>query len=168
MNHPDTLLRRIRLLTWIVIAGLFVGGATAIPLQSELNGVVRLLGADQPGAGSISQWLVRVRDALNATYSRYPFIAYGTDWLAFGHFVIALFFFSALKEPVKNIGLFTVGLTTCVLLVPYALLMGELRGIPLGWRLIDCSFGIFGLIPLWFCQHYCKQIKRFGESNRRI
>ena len=32
----------------------------------------------------------KVRDALNDTYSRYPFIAYGTDWLAFGHFVIAL------------------------------------------------------------------------------
>src|SRR5438874_13677931 len=97
MNSAELLRRRIQWLTWIVIAGLFFGGATAIPLQTELNWVVRVVGADQPAAGGISQWLVRVRDALNDIYARYPFMAYGTDWLAFGHFMIALAFTWALR-----------------------------------------------------------------------
>jgi hypothetical protein len=32
-----------------------------------------------------------------------------------------------------------------------ALIAGPVRGIPFYWRMIDCSFGIFGTIPLWLC-----------------
>jgi hypothetical protein len=38
------------------------------------------------------------------------------------------------------------------------LYMGAVRGIPIGWRLIDCSFGILGIIPLWLCHREIKQI----------
>ncbi|MFT4549286.1 MAG: hypothetical protein ACI9MB_003260 [Verrucomicrobiales bacterium] len=31
-----------------------------------------------------------------------------------------------------------------------ALICGEIRGIPFGWRLIDCSFGILCLLPLGY------------------
>jgi len=27
-----------------------------------------------------------------------------------------------------------------------------LRGIPPYWQLIDCSFGVFGIIPLWLAR----------------
>ena len=37
-------------------------------------------------------------------------------------------------------------------MIPYALIMGGVRGIPLWWRLIDCSFGVLGAVPLWLCQ----------------
>jgi hypothetical protein len=165
MNSAEVLRRRIQWLTWIVIAGLFLGGATAIPLQTELNWVVRLVGADQPGVGGISQWLVRVRDALNDIYARYPFMAYGTDWLAFGHFMIALAFSWALKDPVRYSGLFSFGMLACAALIPFALIMGQIRQIPFGWRLIDCSFGIVGFVPLWLARHYSRQLEKLISST---
>ncbi len=44
----------------------------------------------------------------------------------------------------------------CLAILPLALIAGPLRGIPLWWQLIDISFGVFGLIPLWIVR---KQIK---------
>ena len=53
-----------------------------------------------------------------------------------------------------------VGVTLVLLVVPFALIMGGIRGIPFGWRLIDCSFGIFGITPLWFCRKYIRELAR--------
>ncbi len=162
MSRPreHTLLRRIRLLTLILITGLVVSGATAIPLEWELDLLARWLGADG-GANTpsgLAQWIVKVRDGLHETNVKYPFMAYGTDWLAFGHFVIAIAFLGAWREPVRNRWLFTFGLIACALIVPYAFVFGALRGIPLGWRLIDCSFGLTGLIPLLLCRRYVREL----------
>ena len=96
-------------------------------------------------------WILKVRDALDDTYAKYPFLAYGTDWLAFGHFVIALAFVGALRDPVRNRWLYLFGMISCVLVIPFAMIFGGVRGIPVYWRLIDCSFGVFGFVPLWFC-----------------
>ncbi len=41
----------------------------------------------------------------------------------------------------------TFGLIACAGMLPLALIAGHIRGIPLAWRLIDCSFGIFGSAP---------------------
>jgi len=83
-----------------------------------------------------------------ATDEPYPFLAYGTDWLAFGHFVIAVAFIGPLRDPVKNIWVIEFGMIACLAIIPYAMVMGQFRGIPLYWRLIDCSFGVIGIVPL--------------------
>jgi len=90
----------------------------------------------------------------------HPFLFYATDWLAFGHFVIAIVFIGALRDPVRNRWLFDFGLIACVLVIPYALVFGGLRGIPIWWRLIDCSFGVFGFIPLWFCRKWTDELEQ--------
>jgi hypothetical protein len=46
------------------------------------------------------------------------------------------------------------------MVIPYALVFGGLRGIPLWWRLIDCSFGLFGFIPLWFCRKWTSELEQ--------
>jgi hypothetical protein len=140
--------QRIRILLWIFIAGLVVSGATALPLETELSVLTQWC----DGNSGIGRWLLRVREGLFETNAKYPFIAYGTDWLAFAHFVIAVAFIGPLRDPVKNIWVIEFGMIACVLVVPFALVMGGFRGIPFGWRLIDCSFGLFGIIPLWFCR----------------
>ena len=61
-----------------------------------------------------------------------PFLGYGTDWLAFGHFVIAIVFIGPLRDPVKTVWVVEFGMIACVLVVPFALVMGGVRGIPLG------------------------------------
>jgi hypothetical protein len=29
------------------------------------------------------------------------------------------------------------------------LIFGPIRGIPFYWQIIDCSFGVVGIVPLW-------------------
>jgi hypothetical protein len=85
--------KRVRVLLTVVVAGLVLSGLTAFPIETELRLATRLLGlegADPAGLGPLSAWLVRVRDAVEATNAAYPFLAYGTDWLAFAHLVIAV------------------------------------------------------------------------------
>jgi len=158
MNHKQTLRRRIKWLTSFFIFSLVVSGVTAIPLQSELNLLVNFCGPG--GESSEMHWLLLVRDALAQTQVQHPFLFYGTDWLAFGHFVIAIVFIGALREPVRNRWLFDFGLIACVLVIPYALVFGGVRGIPFWWRLIDCSFGVLGFIPLWFCRQWTIELEQ--------
>jgi len=82
------------------------------------------------------------------TGEQYPFLAYGTDWLAFAHIVIAIAFLGPLKDPVRNTWVVDFGIIACVLVIPLALICGPIRGIPWGWQLVDCSFGVLSLIPL--------------------
>ena len=158
MNHEQTLRRRIKRLTWLFIFGLVLSGATAIPLQGELTLLANFCGSNGESS-ELARWLLRVRDALSQTQERHPFLFYGTDWLAFGHFVIAIAFIGVLRNPVRNRWLFDFGLIACVMVIPYALVFGGLRGIPLWWRLIDCSFGLFGFIPLWFCRKRTSELE---------
>jgi hypothetical protein len=169
LNREIILRRRIKWLTWIFIIGLIVSGATAIPLQWELDRAAEFLGiADKSSADAgsgLSHWILFVREGLRDTNTRYPFMAYGTDWLAFGHFVIAVAFVGALRDPVRNIWLFAFGMIACALIVPYAFLLGGLRGIPVYWRLIDCSFGIIGIIPVWCCRRWAREIETLAAQE---
>jgi hypothetical protein len=158
---------RTQRLTWFFIAALAVSGLTAIPLETELNAAARVLGierisASETGAG-FTWWILRVREAVQQTNAAFPFMAYGTDWLAFGHFVIAIAFIGAVRDPVRNAWLYRFGIIACVLVVPYALGVGALRGIPIYWRLIDCSFGIFGILPLLACQRWTEELSQLNE-----
>ena len=90
---------------------------------------------------------------------RSPFVFYGADWLAFGHFAIAIAFVGALRDPVRNRWLFSFGMIACALVIPYAFVFGAIRGIPLWWRLIDCSFGVFGIIPVWLCRRWAVELE---------
>jgi hypothetical protein len=155
----SNLLRRIRWLVALFILGLVLSGATAIPIETEVDWLVKFTGARQliEGPGSTNppawaEWLCRVQTALHETNLKFPFIGYGGDWLAFGHFMIALVFIGAWRDPVRNNWLFDFGLIACALVIPYALIFGGVRGIPIWWRLIDCAFGVFGAVPLWICK----------------
>ena len=173
--HPPTVsqperstLFRLRLALGLFLVGLVLSGVTAFPLLSELNLLVRWLGAERlatsggPLAG-LGTWIVKVRDGLRATDAAYPFIAYGTDWLAFGHLIIALFFVGPLLDPVRNAFVLRAGMVACVLVWPLALICGPIRGIPFYWRLVDCSFGLCGLPLLWYC---LRLTRRLEESAR--
>jgi drug/metabolite transporter (DMT)-like permease len=54
------------------------------------------------------------------------------------------------------------GLISCAGVVPLALIAGAVRGIPLPWRLIDCSFGVSGSIPLFICTHLVRKLEHEG------
>ncbi len=142
------------------IAGLTLSGITAFPLQSELRWLVSALRTGVlhsfAAAFPLLPWIERVNAALTATNAAYPFLSYGTDWLAFANLVIAVAFIGPYFDPVRNKWIITFGLIACAGVIPLALIAGHVRGIPLGWRLIDSSFGIFGAVPLLLC---CRSIR---------
>jgi len=159
-TSADAVLRKIRWWLCLFMAGLVFSGVTAIPLESELKLLTRITAALGLTGIGLQTWLVRVLDGLEVTNARYPFIAYGTDWLAFAHVVIAVAFIGPWRDPVRNRWVIEFGMIACVLVAPFALFMGGWRGIPIGWRLIDCSFGIFGFVPLWLCRREILRLEK--------
>ena len=171
MPQSEILLVRIRALLLAFIVGLVLSGLTAFPLETELRWLTGVLGADastQPAdVDGVLRWLVTIRDALIATNARYPFLAYGTDWLAFAHIVIAVAFIGPYREPVRNAWVVTFGLIACAAVVPLALIAGAIRGIPLYWRLIDCAFGVGGAALLWPCRRAIQELEALGVASVR-
>jgi hypothetical protein len=102
-------IRRIRFWAALFIAGLVLSGLTAFPLERELSIVLAAIEGGRWGESGLAMWLHTVHAALAVTYARYPFLAYGTDWLAFGHFAIALAFVGLWIDPVRNKWLVTWG-----------------------------------------------------------
>lgn len=150
--------RSIRLLLIIFIVGLVVSGLTAFPILSQLEVAHRFIQKNSM-QNSFTDWIEFVYTGVNETSIKYPFIAYGTDWLAFAHLVIALVFIGPLRDPIKNIWVIQFGLMACVAVFPLAFIAGEIRGIPLSWRMIDCSFGILGGTILSCCYQKCKLLE---------
>lgn len=148
-----TTLRQIRLSILIVIIGLVLSGVTAFPLLHEMNWISGVIAGESKDAAmheGFVKWILTVREGLEATYDQFPFIAYGTDWLAFAHLMIALFFILPWRDPVRYVGVLHIGVVMSLLVIPLAHICGPIRGIPFWWRMIDCSFGIFCLPPLLF------------------
>ncbi len=170
MTEDQLLNRRIRPLLAVFIVGLVLSGLTAVPLETEVRLLARIVGADQPDSGiwpqEVKDWAVRVREGIAETNRRFPFMAYGTDWLAFAHLVIAVAFIGPFRDPVRNAWVIDFGMIACVAVIPMALIAGPWRGIPLWWRLIDCSFGVFGVIPLWAARRYVGTLRRMNPAGQ--
>jgi hypothetical protein len=163
----DLALRRVRRWTVFFVAGLVLSGATALPIPTQVELAVRVLGEDMRAGGlvphAMAAWLQTLRDGIRATEAGAPFVFYGTDWLAFGHFAIAAAFIGAWRDPLRNRWLFTYGMWICAAVPVWALACGPVRGIPFWWRCVDASFGIVGFVPMWLCDRSIRAI----EANAR-
>jgi hypothetical protein len=145
-----------------------LSGVTAFPLLTELSILSRTLGIDDPSRfesySGLHRWIAFVHFGLQKTYADFPFIAYGTDWLAFGHLVIALFFLGPLVRPRGNEWVLKIGMVACIGVIPLAMICGHIRGIPFYWRLIDCSFGLLGILPLLYCLRLSRKIYHTDQA----
>lgn len=149
------IMKSIKRLLLLFIICLFISGLTAIPVEPQLQWLLRHL----PEKSSFHLWILKVLVGYQETNKLYPFLLYGYDWLAFAHFVLAILFIGPYRGPVKNIWVIEFGLIACVLVIPFAFVAGHFRGIPIGWRLIDCSFGVFGFALLKFIHIKIKSLK---------
>jgi hypothetical protein len=156
------LLRRYRLSLGLFVTGLVIAGLTAFPIAHELRLASSLLGIEDPanyGAFTgLRRWIAFVDYSVRQTYAVFPSAGYGTDWLAFGHLALAVFAVGPWKDPVRNGWVLDCYLVTCVAVIPLALICGAIREIPLFWRLLDCSFGVLGAVPLLYCRKLEKEI----------
>lgn len=147
---------KIKKMIIVFMIFLLVSGITAFPLELELK---LLLSIKHYFPAALAPWLQTVSNAITATNANYPFMSYGTDWLAFAHIVIAVVFIGPLRDPVRNIWVIQFGMIACVMIFPLAFICGAIRQIPFYWQLIDCSFGILGFIPLYLCFRWIKQLE---------
>ncbi len=152
-------LRRIRVWLAIFVVGLVFSGLTAFPLESEARWLLDLL-RSVPAPDPLVTWIERVHEGLRETNDRYPFILYGTDWLAFAHLVIAVAFWGPWQDPVRNRWVVQWGMIACIAVIPLALIAGPIRGIPFWWQLIDISFGVIGIVPLLFVWRGIGELER--------
>ncbi len=145
-------MQQIKICISIIIIGLALSGLTAFPLETELE----ILSKNT--TGTMHTWVQTVYNSIKNTNQNYPWLSYGTDWLAFAHLMLAVLFIGPLKNPVKNIWIIEFGIIACIMVFPLAFIAGPIRGIPFFWQLIDCSFGAIGLIPLVICYRKIKKL----------
>ncbi|PWI15145.1 hypothetical protein DI272_13940 [Streptomyces sp. Act143] len=156
MSDRAALLKGIRAWLVLFVICLVLSGATAFPLVHELRWTEELLG-HLPAPDALTDWITRVRQGLDTADADYPFLLYGTDWLAFAHLVIAVAFYGPYRDPVRNIWVVEFGMIACAGIIPLALVCGPIRGIPVWWSVIDMAFGVLGVVPLYVVR---KKIKR--------
>lgn len=161
MNEKQ-LKRKIRIWLALFIIGLALSGITAFPIESELSFLAAHAAAFPAVVG---QWVNQVSSAVKNTNAHYPYLAYGTDWLAFGHLVIATIFIGPFINPVKNIWVLQFGMIACVMVFPLAFIAGPIRHIPFYWQLIDCSFGFFGFFPLLICYRSIRKLEQLQKAK---
>jgi hypothetical protein len=147
-------MKTIKRLLMLFIIALFISGLTAIPVDAQLSFLLNHLSVDT----AVYRWIEKVLLAYREVNKAHPFLFYGYDWLAFAHFVLAILFIGPYKDPVKNIWVIEFGLIACVLVIPFAFIAGYFRGIPIGWRLIDCCFGVIGFGLLWIIYSKTKSL----------
>jgi len=166
MGFAEKTLRRVRILLAIFLVGLVASGFTALPLEWEIDTLAVWMGipaeVELTSLDGFARWIALVREGLHVTGERYPFIAYGTDWLAFAHLMIAVAFIGPLVDPLRNLWVITFGLIACMAVIPMAMIFGGVRGIPFNWRLIDCAFGLAGALPLGLARLY---VARLGPAK---
>jgi hypothetical protein len=162
MKTKNDLRKAIRIMVGTFMVLLILSGITAFPLEWE----IRLFDPYVPLLpGNLKEWYHKVSAGIRETNARYPFMAYGTDWLAFAHLVIAVIFIGVWKDPVRNIWILQFGMISCVMVFPLAFICGPVRGIPFFWQCIDCSFGIIGLIPLYICYRWTRQLEQLQRIS---
>ncbi|MBE5321582.1 hypothetical protein IM793_20635 [Pedobacter sp. MR2016-19] len=161
MNTEEQKLRlHVKIYICTIIAGLAISGLTAFPLETEIAYLVK---HSETYPISLKTWLRTVYQAIKATNLSYPFLSYGTDWLAFAHLMLAVLFIGPLKDPVKNKWVIEFGMICCIAIIPLAIIAGNIRHIPVFWQMIDCSFCILGIIPLILCRINIKKIEILEE-----
>jgi hypothetical protein len=152
------LLFRIRAMIVFFVALLLLSGITAFPLYAELKWITdhHVFSSDT----AMGAWLYKVWLGVKDINDKNAFLFYGYDWLAFAHIVIGLAFIGPFTDPVRNKWTITWAIIACIGVLPLALIAGNVRGIPGFHILIDCCFGIFGILPLLLVRKWIRQLER--------
>lgn len=161
MSDKKKLLRWARFWLLLFIIGLVLSGLSAIfvePVMKFLEGIFgdgTRIGAASP---ELATWITEVYDGVRNTGREYPFLFYGTDWLAFAHLAIAVIFLGPLRKPARNLPVIHAGMIVCILIIPWAMFFGPIRDVPFFRQLIDCSFGVGGLIALMLARRCTRKL----------
>jgi len=158
-------LKRARLMLGIVALGLLISGVTIWPATWELELLIDSVWGSGPPGGVMHAFLLRVTEAIDSVGAEYPFLFYAGDWLAFAMIVLAILFYGARRDPVRNVWIVQCGLIMCVLVPVLAAICVPLRGLPLRWFWVDTAFAPAAGLPLWIA---LRDIRRVENAARPI
>lgn len=161
----ENLLRRIRIMMILFVVLLVLSGITAFPVYTEMKWLMDQHLFDTSTA--IGTWLQRVWEGVKAMNDRYDFLFYGYDWMAFAHIVIGMAFIGPYKDPVRNRWVIHWAMIACLGVIPLAFIAGSIRHIPWFHILIDCSFGIIGIIPLLVINSWITRLEQLQQDTHR-
>ena len=161
MTIPQ-LLFRIRAMMLFFVIMLMLSGITAFPVYTELKWMTdhHLFSSDTV----FGTWMNKVWLGVKDVNDKNGFLFYGYDWMAFAHIIIGLAFIGPYMDPVRNKWIITWAMLACVCVLPLALIAGTARDIPWFHIVIDCCFGIFGLIPLLIVKKWIGRLELMDEK----
>ena len=161
MTIPQ-LLFRIRAMMLFFVIMLMLSGITAFPVYTELKWMTdHHIFATDTVFGS---WMNKVWLGVKDVNDKNGFLFYGYDWMAFAHIIIGLAFIGPYMDPVRNKWIITWAMLASVCVLPLALIAGTARDIPWFHIVIDCCFGIFGLIPLLIVKKWIGRLELMDEK----
>ena len=157
------LLFRIRAMTLLFVVLLMLSGITAFPVYSEMKWLMaaHVFGTDT----AMGAWLWKVWLGVKEVNGNNRFLFYGSDWMAFAHIVIGMAFIGPFRDPVRNKWVIEWGMLACIAVLPLAVIAGNARDIPWFHILIDCCFGIFGIIPLYIVHKWIGQLEKLASKT---
>jgi hypothetical protein len=146
-------MKKVRIMLVVFMSFLILSGITAFPLRTEMD---FLMAHKNMFPNTLAVWIETIYNALKQTPD---VVLYGTDWLAFAHIIIALFFIPVYLDPIRYKANLIVAMIACGSVFILALVCGPLRSIPFFHQLIDCAFGFIGFFPLWFVYKKVDQLE---------
>ncbi len=147
---------KIRAMMIFFIVAVLLSGITAFDAEGGLHWLLKF---KDYYPHKLSDFMQKSYEGLRLMNQDFPMIAYAFDWLAFAHIVIAALFIGVYKNPVKNQWVIKWAMFVCIAVIPLALIAGPIRTIPFYWRMIDCSFGLLGIIPLYIANQWINKLK---------
>jgi hypothetical protein len=133
--------KKIRVLLILFVLGLAFGCQIVLFVTPELAWLNNMLG---PGTRmgqyfpNLSAWINHLNEGITETYSKYPFVAYCMDWLAFAQLAFIIFFIGAIIDPVRNMWIIKSGMV---------------------------SFGFIGLIVLYLAYKNVKFLEKIQKTD---
>lgn len=151
-------MKKIRSLLIVFMSLLILSGITAFPLRTEMD---LLMAHKNMFPNTLAVWIETIYNAIKQTPD---VVLYGTDWLAFAHIIIALFFIPVYINPVRYKANLVVAMIACGAVFILAFVCGPIRGIPFFHQLIDCAFGFIGFFPLWVVYKKVNQLEILNQK----
>ncbi|MFB6307002.1 MAG: hypothetical protein ABEH43_08460 [Flavobacteriales bacterium] len=152
-----SLLSKIRSILFIFMLFLIITGSLAFMPEKVFATAYSLF---ENTDSAFTNWLKKCHYSLQMVNKKYPYLFYGYDWLAFAHIIIAIGFIGPIMQPVKNIWVVQFGITACIGIIPMSFIVGPIREVPFYWQLVDCLFGVLGVIPLIIVHKKIKELEK--------
>jgi hypothetical protein len=149
----------------IVAIGLLLSGVTIWPATWELQALVDVVWGPGEASGVMHGFVLRVMEAIEQVGVEYPFLFYAGDWLAFAMIVLAILFYGARRDPVRNVWIVQCGLIMCALVPVLAAICVPLRGLPLQWFWVDTAFAPAAGLPLWIALRDIRRAEKASSAD---